>query len=835
MLENNLFGTEGSTDLFRQSLDSFQPSLSDRSPFEPIPSTGIGESLPPVSPLLSDSSALPSTVFETAAEFGMTDSDALGSDGLSEKRLGNANVDPLTGLARNSTDSDQGVASRLGGEFGAWNPVEKVTNALARIVDTGSQQVRLALRLDQFWRSNRPTPEYIDQHLLAAHDYGLQPFLLIDYYDATVGKIEDFDWFSIGQAFATRFQPNSPWLTAQGINNWGVEIYSIFNEPDLRSLWDTQDNGIGFDYQLYHDSMEAFADGVHAVNTRLKVIPGGFASHRESGDWTARGYGNAIGDLLNDGTLDGLHLHNYDSLGKKAWTAQEQFRRHKEAMGVTRDVNYYIDEFNNSRENKTGSAFLTSIWDQLGVVGNAGNGAEGKTKFALPFTLNAIESEKNFGLAVDANASVPSERVAVWKRLNELTQGMSFTQYSPNFFGTYELAGNGKKMWVWQNRKAYTGFPGKSVVLHGVPTDATKVDIHTYQGLYNTVTLQPGQTSISLDQLPENQTLMFVANGSQVTTPGGVFAPLKLDFNPSLDHVSPSGFQRSKRQAYTPWAGHGWTQTNGIQLVERPVSDPLYKGLLKSAQSGEFNLSVPQGNYRVTLHLGDPSYERDQMKVTAEDTVIWESVNTAAGEIQARSFDVAVTDGLLNLQLQDQGGNNSIWSMAAFEITPLIAAPPTESEDTFEPFKVDFNPSLDHIPTSGFIRSGRQTYTSSRGYGWAKTDALQPVNRPAENSLYQGLIKSTKKGEFKLAVPNGEYQVTLHLGDPKFKRDRVRVKAEDALVWRNISTAAGEVSVNSFNVAVTDGILNIVIKDRGGDNPIWSLAALEVSPLTLLT
>lgn len=429
------------------------------------------------------------------------------------------------GTSNGPASSPQGVASRLGGEFGGWTPIEKATRALERIAYTGSQHVRLALRVEQYWRIDQPVPEKADQHILATHEYGLQPFLLIDYYDATEGSLEDFDWFAIGQAFATRFQPNSPWLTAQGINDWGVEVYSIFNEPDIPRHWDTQDNGIGFDYDLYHDSMQAFAAGVHAVNAHLKVIPGGFTSHRESGEWTCRGYCSAIADLLNDGTLDGLHLHNYDSLGKAVWTAQEQFRRHKAAIGITADINYYIDEFNNSKEGKTGSAFLTSIWDQLGVVGNAGNGTVGKTQFALPFTLNMVESKRRFGLLAQLDPFVPSERAKVWQRLSDLTAGMVFTHYYPDVFGAYELLGNGQKMWVWQNRKAYTDFPGSTVVLRGVPTDATTIEIHTYQGHHDTVPLTPGQTSIVLEQLPENQTLMFLANGDTVTTSGGVVAP----------------------------------------------------------------------------------------------------------------------------------------------------------------------------------------------------------------------------------------------------------------------------------------------------------------------
>jgi hypothetical protein len=59
--------------------------------------------------------------------------------------------------------------------------------------------------------------------VLEAHRHGITPMFLFEYYTRWHGELGGYEkWFAIGQAFAERFRPNSPWLPSQGIRDWGV-------------------------------------------------------------------------------------------------------------------------------------------------------------------------------------------------------------------------------------------------------------------------------------------------------------------------------------------------------------------------------------------------------------------------------------------------------------------------------------------------------------------------------------------------------------------------------------------------------------------------------------
>ncbi|MGI4796838.1 MAG: hypothetical protein ACRYG8_22865, partial [Janthinobacterium lividum] len=160
------------------------------------------------------------------------------------------------------------------------------------------------------WRdaNGTPTPQTLDTAMAQAWQNNVTPMVLLEYYGSyatssshqPVGSYSQ--WFQVGQAMAERFRPNGVWARAHGIKNWGVRVFSAMNEPDVEQ---------SIPLPAYHDALAGLADGVHSVDTSLKVVPGGFATCNSQWDATLRGYGPIIADLLNTGRLDGIDLHTY--------------------------------------------------------------------------------------------------------------------------------------------------------------------------------------------------------------------------------------------------------------------------------------------------------------------------------------------------------------------------------------------------------------------------------------------------------------------------------------------------------------------------------------------
>ncbi len=167
-----------------------------------------------------------------------------------------------------------------------------------------------------YYDGNKPVPENIDQQILDAHKNGVQTVVLLFEYYGEYRKLpgapnqlgDEEKWHSIGKAFAERFAPGSAWLKENEISGWGVTIYEAFNEPDLTPAKDA------IPLDQYVAALRGLAAGIHQVDSRLAVIPGGFARMNANSDALLNGFGPALAALWNDGTLDGIDLHTYNDI-----------------------------------------------------------------------------------------------------------------------------------------------------------------------------------------------------------------------------------------------------------------------------------------------------------------------------------------------------------------------------------------------------------------------------------------------------------------------------------------------------------------------------------------
>ena len=111
---------------------------------------------------------------------------------------------------------------------------------------------------------------------------------------------------------------------------------------------------------------------------------------------------------------------------------------------------------------------------------------------------------------------------------------------------------------------------------------------------------------------------------------------------------------------YSKEAGYGFEPGASLAAVSRENANPLYAGAVASAKPFSFSVKVPEGNYRVTVTLGDPKEESVVTVKSERRRLMLERVQTAAGEFVTRSFLVNVrtpkisTGGQVDLNGREQ-------------------------------------------------------------------------------------------------------------------------------------------------------------------------------------
>lgn len=415
-----------------------------------------------------------------------------------------------------------------GGNFtpGLTEQEQPKTSQYNALQTLGAKMCRMNIYPSNYWDGSAAVPANEDSTVLQAQSYGITPMILFEYYGDYMDlsppiPVGDYNkWYAIGQSFAGRFRPNSPWLISQGISNWGITVYSAMNEPD---------NEVRISTTEYSEALRGLADGVHSVDSTLKVIPGGFMSENAYSNHTLQGYGPAIAQLLNSGQLDGLDLHTYtshyapivrlDGTDTFDFSPQSDFESIKSASGITRDINFYATEFNVAietdqgiDENLAAKRFLTAIWANLGVARNDGHTLA--TQFAFPWNIfNTNIEDPVYGLNTQLNPWTPTARGVALKLVCDLSAGMEFVSSDPKGRGEYILNGNNKKMWVWQNYSTWSSIAGTSYTVSGIPTGTTTLQVYGWNGLRSTINLS-GQTSYTVNGLNAKETYMFLANAA---------------------------------------------------------------------------------------------------------------------------------------------------------------------------------------------------------------------------------------------------------------------------------------------------------------------------------
>ncbi len=159
-------------------------------------------------------------------------------------------------------------------------------------------------------------------------------------------------------------------------------------------------------------------------------------------------------------------------------------------------------------------------------------------------------------------------------------------------------------------------------------------------------------------------TLASQAKPSAFSTSRPAATAWKFDFGPGL--VAP-GYQRVMPQnAYSRDAGYGFEPGAQITCVNRNSNDALRGDFCTSDEPFYFSVALPEGNYNVTVTLGDADGESVTTIKAELRRLMLEKVETRRGKFESRTFTVNVRTpqitGAGEVRLKDREKTIEIWN-----------------------------------------------------------------------------------------------------------------------------------------------------------------------------
>lgn len=153
--------------------------------------------------------------------------------------------------------------------------------------------------------------------------------------------------------------------------------------------------------------------------------------------------------------------------------------------------------------------------------------------------------------------------------------------------------------------------------------------------------------------------LMAVSRGAAPSA-FGVEQPtaFKFAFNPGK--VAPGYTQVLPTAVYTNGLGYGFEPGAIVTAVDRGGDDPLHGGFVTSDKPFLFSVALPEGNYTVTVTLGDQTGESVTTVKAESRRLMLEKVVTAPGKFETRTFTVNIRNSKVPPPLQNAPGNDHV-------------------------------------------------------------------------------------------------------------------------------------------------------------------------------
>jgi len=149
--------------------------------------------------------------------------------------------------------------------------------------------------------------------------------------------------------------------------------------------------------------------------------------------------------------------------------------------------------------------------------------------------------------------------------------------------------------------------------------------------------------------------LVMGASAGQAQTEKMIF---KFAFAPGK--VAPGYIQVLPTTVYTKELGYGFDLGSKVTAVDRGGDDALHSGFCTSEQPFFFSVAVPEGNYDVTVTLGDPKGESITTVKAESRRLMLERVLTPPGKFETRTFTVNVRNSKVPPPPQNAPGGSEV-------------------------------------------------------------------------------------------------------------------------------------------------------------------------------
>ena len=148
---------------------------------------------------------------------------------------------------------------------------------------------------------------------------------------------------------------------------------------------------------------------------------------------------------------------------------------------------------------------------------------------------------------------------------------------------------------------------------------------------------------------------LLVAAAVQAAEP----AATSFKFQFGAEQAAPGYTLVPTSRLYSKENTYGFEPGATVTAVTQDAADPLQRGAVTGSQPFLFSVAVPEGNYRVTVTLGDPKADAVTTVKAETRRLMLERVRTAAGKFEKRTFTVNVrtpkisTGGEVNLDSRE--------------------------------------------------------------------------------------------------------------------------------------------------------------------------------------
>lgn len=137
-------------------------------------------------------------------------------------------------------------------------------------------------------------------------------------------------------------------------------------------------------------------------------------------------------------------------------------------------------------------------------------------------------------------------------------------------------------------------------------------------------------------------------------------APTAFKFQFGASKAAPGYTLVPATAVYSKEAGYGFEPGATVAAVSKEGGEALQAGAVTAAGLFSFSVAVPEGNYRVTVTLGDPTAEATTTVKSETRRLMVEHVHTDAGKFATRTFTVNIrgpkisTGGEVNLDSRER-------------------------------------------------------------------------------------------------------------------------------------------------------------------------------------